>query len=113
MGEACVRPTQVSDHGRATLLEAASGAGLTVMASGSLLQGKVIGAIPPSFSELVPGARSPAQMGLQVVRSAPGLATALVGMKTLSHVSENLALAALPRLAGPQSAAILRACAGH
>jgi len=113
MGEACLNPTQILDGGRYTLLEAAESAGLTVMSSGSLLQGQVIGAIPPSFSELVPGARSGAQTGLQVVRSAPGLATALVGMKQLPHVSENLALAALPRLPGRQAAAILQACAGH
>jgi len=72
----------------------------------------VIEAIPPDFSKFVPGAKTAAQMGLQVVRSAPGMATALAGMKTLAHVSENLALASLPRLAPHQAAAILRACGG-
>jgi len=112
MGEACLKPTQTSGGGRSTLLEAAADAGITVMASSSLLQGQVITAIPPGFSSLVTGAKTGAQAGLQVVRSAPGLATALTGMKSVAHVSENLGLAAQPRLAAQQATAILRACGG-
>jgi aryl-alcohol dehydrogenase-like predicted oxidoreductase len=112
MGEACVLPTQVLDGRRVPLLEAAAGAGLVVMASGSLLQGQVIRALPPAFEQLLPGTRTNAQRGLQIVRSAPGLATALVGMKQPAHVEENLELAALPRLAGEEARKILLACRG-
>ncbi len=112
MGEACVAPTQVLDGRRVPLLEAAAGAGLVVMASGSLLQGQVIRALPPAFERLLPGTRTNAQRGLQIVRSAPGLATALVGMRQPAHVEENMALAALPRLAGEEARKILLACRG-
>jgi aryl-alcohol dehydrogenase-like predicted oxidoreductase len=110
MGEACLEPTQTANGRRVSLLEAAQAAGMVVMASGSLLQGRVIGAMGPAFAKRLAGTRSNAQRGLQVVRSVPGVATALVGMKQPAHVEENLALAALPRLPGPEATRILEEC---
>ncbi len=110
MGEACLSATQLHDGRRASVLDVARAAGLTVMASGSLLQGQIIGALPPSFAERVPEARTNAQRGLQVVRSVPGLACALVGMRRTAHVRENLELAVISRLAGEQAAGILESC---
>jgi hypothetical protein len=110
MGEACLERTQVGRGGRVTLLQAAREAGMLVMASGSLLQGRVIEAMGPAFAQRLPGTRSNAQRGLQIVRSVPGLATALVGMKQPAHVAENLALAALPRISGSEAMKILETC---
>ena len=107
MPEACLLANQVVEGRWVPLLEAASEAGMVVMASGSLLQGRVIGALTPAFAELMPGTRTNAQRGLQIVRSAPGLATALVGMKQTAHVAENMELAASPRLAGTEARRIL------
>lgn len=110
MPEASVSPTQVWDDGRSSLLDAAVAAGCIVMSSGSLLQGKVIEALAAGEPEWCPGASTSAQAGLQVIRSTPGIATALVGMRRIEHVKENLALAREPRLPGPDAARILRAC---
>ncbi|HKY32644.1 MAG TPA: aldo/keto reductase [Candidatus Polarisedimenticolia bacterium] len=110
MGEASLDANQMSGARRVSLLEAASEAGLTVMASGSLLQGQVISALPPSFGDHVQGLRTSAQRGLQVVRSVPGVACALVGMKQLDHVRENLGVAAIPPMAGEEARRLLQAC---
>ena len=107
MPEACLLSNQLLEGRRVSLLDAAQAAGMVVMASGSLLQGRVIGALTPAFAGLMPGTRTNAQRGLQIVRSAAGLATALVGMKQTSHVEENLGLAALPRLPPGETMRIL------
>ena len=107
MPEACLLANQQLGGRRVSLLEAARAAGMIVMASGSLLQGRVIGALTPAFAELLPGTRTNAQRGLQIVRSAPGLATALVGMKQTAHVEENMGLVDLPRLPPGETIRIL------
>lgn len=70
------------------LLEVAQSLGVYVMASASLLQGRLssneLGGEDFSFLE------TPAQRALHYVRSLPGVGTALVGMKRLSHVNENV-----------------------
>ena len=93
MPEAAVRPTQRGAGGVVPLLAAAVEQGMTVMASGSLLQGRVIGRLPAALREVL-GGPTDAQSALQFTRSAPGLTTALVGMSRPEHVEENLALAA-------------------
>jgi aryl-alcohol dehydrogenase-like predicted oxidoreductase len=105
MPEAILLPNQQSGGRRVSLLEAAGAAGMTVMASGSLLQGQVI---PAMMSLEVQGARTPAQRGLQLVRSIAGLSTALVGMKRLEHVRENTELARVPRVPPDEAARLLR-----
>ncbi|HEY3175132.1 MAG TPA: aldo/keto reductase [Candidatus Polarisedimenticolia bacterium] len=110
MGEACLEPTQMTDGRLVSLLDAARAAGMVVMASGSLLQGRIIQALGPAFAARLPGTRTNAQRGLQVVRSVPGLATALVGMKQPSHVEENLFVASLPRMPGAEAVKILEEC---
>ena len=59
------------------IAEAAARLGVTVIASGSMLQGR-LGVSPHS--------------AIQFVRSAPGITTALVGMSRVEHVDENLQL---------------------
>jgi len=107
MPEAAVRPTQRGAGGAMPLLAAAAERGMTVMASGSLLQARVIGRLPAALRELL-GGPTDAQSALQFTRSAPGLTTALVGMSRVDHVEENLALAARPPLDPDGFAALFR-----
>jgi aryl-alcohol dehydrogenase-like predicted oxidoreductase len=76
-----------------TLLEAAQALGITVMCSASVLQGQLTHDLPPMIHEAFPGLRTDGQRALQFVRSTPGVTTALVGMKQIAHVDENMATA--------------------
>jgi len=107
MPEAIAKPTQLLGADRVTAFEAAGRLGLTVFASGSLLQGR-LAQLPPDFAALVPGQDTDAQRALQFVRSAPGVASALVGMKTAAHVRENLAVATRPPLSADHFSALFR-----
>lgn len=73
-------------------LEAADKLGITAIASGSLLQGQVARGLPEAIRDPLGSLASDAQTGLQFVRSAPGITTALVGMSQHAHVEENLHL---------------------
>jgi aryl-alcohol dehydrogenase-like predicted oxidoreductase len=77
-------------------LEAASKLGITAMASGSLLQGQVARGLPEAIRDPLGSLASDAQTGIQFVRSAPGITTALVGMSQPAHVEENLQLVGVP-----------------
>ncbi len=61
------------DSERMPVVEAAKRLGVTVIASASLLQGR----IDP-------------QTAIQFFRSSPGITTALIGMSRIEHVEENL-----------------------
>ena len=63
--------------------------GVTVVASASLLQGRV-------------ALRVGAQKAIQFVRSTPGITTALVGMSRVEHVEENLGLVQVEPVSHPQ-----------
>jgi aryl-alcohol dehydrogenase-like predicted oxidoreductase len=102
MPEAFTRANQKLDGGFFSTLDAARHLGVYVMASASVLQGKLTHSLPAAITELVPGLTSDAQRAIQFVRSTPGIGTALVGMKTAAHVSDNVAVAAVPPLAGEQ-----------
>jgi aryl-alcohol dehydrogenase-like predicted oxidoreductase len=71
-------------------LDAAAALGLSVMASASLMQAQLTHDLPPSMRELFPSRRTDAQRALSFVRSLPGVTSALVGMRSVSHVKENL-----------------------
>lgn len=79
--------------GQASLLEAAADLGVTVMASATILQSRLAAGLPPKIRESLAGLRTDAQRAIQFTRSAPGVATALVGMGRVEHVEENLELA--------------------
>jgi aryl-alcohol dehydrogenase-like predicted oxidoreductase len=103
MPEAFTRANQKLDgSGFFSTLDAARHLGLYVMASASVLQGKLTRSLPTAFADLVPGLATDAQRAIQFVRSTPGVGTALVGMKSVAHVDENLAVAAVPPLGGEQ-----------
>ena len=73
MSEAITLANETLDGQRMTVVDAATRLGVTVVASASLLQGR----IDP-------------QAAIQFVRSAPGITTALIGMSRVEHVEENL-----------------------
>ncbi len=79
-----------------SVLEVAAREGITVVASASLLQGRVIGRMPEAVAALLPGLSSDAQRALQFTRSTPGIAVALAGMRRAAHVLDNVGLAAVP-----------------
>ena len=76
-----------------TILDAAQILGITVMCSASVLQGQLTRNLPHIISDTFPDLATDAQKALQFVRSTPGVTTALVGMKQIRHVEENLATA--------------------
>ncbi len=97
MPEAYFFPNQTVDGESVTLLEAAARLGITIFASASLLQGQVARGLPAELRALFgAGLETDAQGALQFVRSTPGVATALVGMKHSEHVEENLRLLSTP-----------------
>ncbi|HMJ27016.1 MAG TPA: aldo/keto reductase, partial [Pyrinomonadaceae bacterium] len=66
-------------------LEAANKLGITAIASGSLLQGQVARGLPEAIRDPLGSLATDAQTGIQFVRSAPGITTALVGMSQREH----------------------------
>jgi len=75
-----------------TLLQAAGENGIAVFASASVLQGR-LAHLSAAERERLARLETDAQRALQFVRSTPGITCALVGMKTVSHVEENAAVA--------------------
>ncbi len=75
-----------------SVVQAAQSFGVTAIASGSIMQGQVARGLPESICDSLGSLGTDAQTGIQFVRSAPGITTALVGMSHVAHVEENLAL---------------------
>jgi aryl-alcohol dehydrogenase-like predicted oxidoreductase len=98
MPEAFARSNQQLDGEALSTLAAARRLGVTAVASASVLQGQLSRRLPEELGAVIDGFESDAQRAIQFVRSTPGVATALVGMKTLAHVEENLAIASQPPL---------------
>ena len=73
MSEAITLANETLDGQHVTVVDAATRLGVTVVASASLLQGR----IEP-------------RAAIQFVRSVPGITTALIGMSHVEHVEENL-----------------------
>jgi aryl-alcohol dehydrogenase-like predicted oxidoreductase len=93
MPEAVTQQNQGVEGRRVTLVEAAAHFGLTLFCSAAILQGQLVGNLPPIVSTLFDGLATDAQRAIQFVRSTPGVAVALIGMKQVCHVEENLAVA--------------------
>lgn len=98
MPEALAACTQELGGRRVPLWTAAAELGLTTFSSASLAQGGLTSGLPVGLREAMPDLPNDAARALQFTRSAPGLTTALVGMKSLEHVRANLALLARPEL---------------
>jgi len=67
-------------------------AGITVVASASMLQARLARGLPDQIRAPLGSLQTDAQTAIQFVRSTPGITTALVGMSRVEHVEENLAL---------------------
>jgi aryl-alcohol dehydrogenase-like predicted oxidoreductase len=93
MLEALMLPNQPLGGEYVSVLEAASALGVTVVASASILQGKVAHNLSEEIREPLGSLSTDAQTAIQFVRSTPGITTALVGMSRRQHVEENLQLA--------------------
>ncbi|MBU3759136.1 MAG: aldo/keto reductase [Candidatus Omnitrophica bacterium] len=98
MPEAWIFPNQRFGAGLVPLLQLAKRKSLTVMASASLMQGRLAGPVPDFMGRFGAGLGKPAQRALQFARSVPGVTTALAGMKRREHVQENLQTAEIAPL---------------
>ena len=96
MPEALVTANQQHGDSLVSLLEAAQALGVTVVASASILQGKVARDLPEHIRAPLGALATDAQTAIQFTRSTPGVTTALVGLSRREHVEENLQLARLP-----------------
>ncbi|HLN99615.1 MAG TPA: aldo/keto reductase [Pyrinomonadaceae bacterium] len=98
MPEALTLNNQVAGGQQMSTLAAAAALGETVMSSASIFQGRVARGLPADLRESLGSLPTDAQSAIQFVRSAPGVCTALVGMKAIEHVEENLRLAGMEAL---------------
>ena len=92
MPEALVFPNQKVGAEWITVVEAARRLDINVIASGSILQGQIAHGLPEAIGKALGSLATDAQTGIQFVRSAPGVTSALVGMSHIAHVEENLEL---------------------
>ncbi len=92
MPEALTSINQNVGGEKLTTIEAATKLGVTVVASASLLQGRVARSLPDNVRESLGSLATDAQTAIHFVRSSPGVTTALVGMSRVEHVEENLQL---------------------
>ena len=91
MPEAVRLPTQQMPGGRLLpVLDAARELGISVAASATLMQSQLASDLPAAVRALFPSLETDAQRAIAFVRSLPGVTTALVGMKRIEHVDENL-----------------------
>jgi aryl-alcohol dehydrogenase-like predicted oxidoreductase len=93
--EAFAKDNQKIGAKQVSLLSAAREFGIAVIASASLLQGKLAGKLPEFIRERMKSDTN-AEAAIQFARSAPGVATALVGMSRKEHVEANLKATARP-----------------
>ena len=92
MSEAIRLPTQRLGGRRVVpLLQATAELGISVVASASLMQSRLTTELPAAVRDSFPSLATDAQRALAFVRSLPGVTCALVGMRSLAHVDENVA----------------------
>lgn len=101
MPEALIRPNQTVGGKSVSMIQAARELGVALVASASLLQTHLVGKVSPAIHATL-GLRNDLECALQFVRSAPGISTALVGMKRVDHVKSNLKLAGIPPVSQEQ-----------
>ena len=89
MTEAVRAPTQEDGGKNVTLLDLARELGISVVASATLMQAQLTQNLPAAVKTLFPSAESDAQRAISFVRSL-GVSSALIGMRSTSHLSENL-----------------------
>ncbi len=89
MNEAIRAPTQQHNGKNFSILGLARAMDVDVFASASLMQAQLAHGLPPEAGVAFPSLTTDAQRAIAFVRSLP-VASALVGMKTLEHLEENL-----------------------
>ena len=92
MPEALTLANETVQNEQRSIIETAAGLGVTVIASASMLQGRVARGLPDQVRQTLGSLPTDAQTAIQFVRSTPGVTTALVGMSSVAHVEENLQL---------------------
>lgn len=90
MAEAVRSPTQCIGSERLPLLSAAQHLGLSVVGSATLMQSQLTRSLPEPVRSAFPGYQTDARRAIAFSQSLP-IASALVGMKSLAHLHENLA----------------------
>ncbi|CAN5307957.1 aldo/keto reductase [soil metagenome] len=95
MPEAVRLPTQRAGTTNVPLLQVTAELGMTVIASASLMQGQLTRGLPAKVQEAFPGLTTDAQRAAAFVRGLPAVTTALIGMKSVVHLEEQLAAVAL------------------
>ena len=76
-----------------SVLEVAARLGISVIASATLLQTRILSNMPDTVQTLLPGLANDAQRAIQFTRSTPGISVAIVGMGKREHVLANLGVA--------------------
>lgn len=90
MPEAARVATQPLGRKLVPLLEAADALGVGVVASASLMQGRLASGLPAEMHDLFPECTTDAQRALRFAASLPGVSTVLAGMRRREHLAENL-----------------------
>ena len=89
MTEAVRLPTQLVGADCIPLLDAAHRLGVSVVGSATLMQSQLTRSLPQQLHSTFPGFTSDARRAIAFAQSLP-LTTALVGMKSVSHLEANL-----------------------
>jgi aryl-alcohol dehydrogenase-like predicted oxidoreductase len=105
MPEAFALPNQALNGKALSTIDAAKELDVTVMASASILQGKLASGVPRHIVDALGGLPKEAFTSIQFVRSTPSVTTSLIGMGRAVHVQENMSLAKV----SPASAEDVRA----
>jgi aryl-alcohol dehydrogenase-like predicted oxidoreductase len=95
MPEAYGLQNQRIGNRKTSLLSAAQESGIAVVGSATLYQGQLTHGVPDYVGKVL-GLKSDAENAIQFSRSAPGIATSLVGMGHKEHVAANLKVALVP-----------------
>jgi aryl-alcohol dehydrogenase-like predicted oxidoreductase len=90
MTEAVRVATQCVAGETVTLVEAARHFGLSVIGSATLMQSQLTRSLPQQVKEAFPGFHTDARRAIAFSQSLP-IASALVGMRSLDHLEQNLA----------------------
>ncbi|HEX3533817.1 MAG TPA: aldo/keto reductase [Gemmatimonadaceae bacterium] len=89
MTEAVRVPTQAVGGDRVSLLEAAHRLDIGVVGSATLMQSQLTRSLPEQLRSAFPGFNTDARRAIAFAQSLP-LTTALVGMKSVAHLEQNL-----------------------
>ena len=94
MTEAVRAPTQRVGRDSVSALEAAHRLGVSVIASATLMQSQLTHGLPAEVHAAFPGFASDARTAIAFTQSLP-ISAALVGMKSVAHLEDNLAAPAV------------------